>query len=276
MELVRPSRFEPTTFEAPPRAPKPPATKLVQPPRIETAQSPRNLPLTQDGVNSSGVSIENTQPTFDQSTDALMNAPVSGQETQFSLESQFAHPSRSSMDFQMSESVDASLGKYQYLVSLPTAFLQHRAYEIALSYARRVGLQDNIISTQGRTDFHMGFYVVNTGLGSMSQAAIAHWTFLSQFAFIRNANSAGLLVESMVSELGSNFDTLNTISLIMSMTYARADLMGNRIRSSENPYVNDMWEDITELEAITGIILTRDFSESARVDEVPDPTFAGQ
>lgn len=277
MELVRPSRFEPTTFDASPRASKPPATKPGQPPRIETAQSPRNLPLTQQaGENSSGVSIDNTQPTFDQSTNALMNAPASGQDPQFSPESLFAHPGGSSMDFLINESVDASLGKYQYLVSLPTAFLQNRAYEIALSYAHRVGLQDNIISTQGRTDLHMGFYVTNTGLGGMGQAAIAHWTFLSQFAFIRNANSAGLLVENMVSELGSNFDTLNTISLIMSMTYARADLMGNRIRSSENPYVNDMWEDITELEAITGIILTRDFDESTRVDEVPDPTFAGQ
>ena len=108
----------------------------------------------------------------------------------------------------------------------------------------------------------------------MSLDTRIHWVFLCQYAFIRSEGQAHLLLENMARALGGDVDVLQVVHLLMSVNNARAQLLGGCIRG-DNTFLHEVWEEVTELEAIAGIISTRSWEESQRVDEVPDQSFVG-
>lgn len=268
VELVRPSRFEPAPIEPP--APKRPTVKALGAPQAESANQHGNLapaPLTGTAPDAFGGGV------------AALDQPINSGPTE--LGAPFLSPELASapgipFDYHPQSAASGSPIKYEWLVSMPTALLQQQAYDVALRFAQRVGLGNNIINTEGNTDAHMGFGITNEGVRDMHNSKLAYWVYLCQCAFIRQPNMTRLLGELLCSGMGADYDPLNIIALLMSMSYARNGILGNEIRGIQDTFNNGAWDDITELEAIIGIIVTRDYEESTRVDEVPDPTFVGR
>lgn len=268
VELVRPSRFEPASI-APP-APKRLSVKAPTAPNVESAKQHGNLPPappTGTAPDEFGGGVAPlSQPIY--SGPAELDEPF--------LSPELARPAGIPFDYHPQSAPSGSPIKYEWLVSMPTALLQQQAYEVALRFAQRVGLENNIINTEGNTDAHMGFGITNEGVRDMHDSKLAYWVYLCQCAYMRQANMTRLLGELLCSGMGADYDPLNIIALLMSVNYARNGILGNEIRGIQDAFNNGAWEDITELEAIIGIIVTRDYEESTRVDEVPDPTFIGR
>jgi ParB family protein of integrating conjugative element (PFGI_1 class) len=268
LELVRPSRFEPAPIESP--APKRSLVKAPHSPRVESVNQPGNLPSASPNDINADV-FGGDQATLSQPINsgvADWGAPVAS--------SQLTQPAGIPFDFHPQSAPSGSPIKYEWLVSMPTASLQNQAYEVALRFARRVGLESNIINTEGNTDAHTGFGITNEGVREMHPSKLAYWMYLCQCAFMRRPDMTRLLGELLCSGMGDDFDPLNIIAMLMDMNYARTGILGNEIRGIQDAFSNGAWGDITELDAIVGIIVTRDYEESTQVDEVPDPTFIGR
>jgi hypothetical protein len=67
---------------------------------------------------------------------------------------------------------------------------------------------------------------------------------------------------------------LETVQMLMAVTHARTILLGERSRG-DYTFFNSVWEEITELEAVAAILITRTHDESTLIDEMPDDSFIG-
>lgn len=278
MELVRPSRFEPTPVVAP--TPKNPPVKPPRAPRVETETNNGNLLPESPTITANGELKSEASNHFDPIVNKQQNngVVVSGatESGMAFTSSAFSESTGIPFEYHPQSAPSGSPMKYEWLVSLPTALLQHQAYDVAMRFAHRVGLENNIVNTEGNEGAHMGFSVTNDGIREMDHSKLAYWVYLSQCGFMREPNITMLVGESLCTGMGNEFDPLNMIGMLVSMNYVRNRILGNQIRCIQDTFNNGAWEDITELEAIIGIILTRDYEESTRVDEVPDPSFIGR
>lgn len=258
IELIRPSRFEPP----------------VKPP-VVTPTQPRKL-IDNNKTDSGSSELNLQQKTLE--TAAVNSVQPLVNDTPEMPQPEYGPVDRSWADeplkYALTEIPGGTPVQYQRLINHSTASLQSRAYEIAFNYAQRFGLEKNIYSTEGRTDLHIGFWVSSDGLAQMSLDTRIHWVFLCQYAFIRSEGQAHLLLENMARALGGDVDVLQVVHLLMSVNNARAQLLGGCIRG-DNTFLHEVWEEVTELEAIAGIVSTRSWEESQRVDEVPDQSFVG-
>lgn len=258
IELIRPSRFEPP----------------VKPP-VVTPTQPRKL-IDNNKTDSGSSELNLQQKTLE--TAAVNSVQPLVNDTPEMPQPEYGPVDRSWADeplkYALTEIPGGTPVQYQRLINHSTTSLQSRAYEIAFNYAQRFGLEKNIYSTEGRTDLHIGFWVSSDGLAQMSLDTRIHWVFLCQYAFIRSEGQAHLLLENMARALGGDVDVLQVVHLLMSVNNARAQLLGGCIRG-DNTFLHEVWEEVTELEAIAGIVSTRSWEESQRVDEVPDQSFVG-
>lgn len=278
MELVRPSRFEPAPVESP--APKNSPVKPPHAPRVETDSQHGNLPPVPPRVAANGELNGGASNYFDPAINSQLNSSVAisgAAELGMSFEvPAFENSAELPAGFHPQYTPSGSPIKYEWLVSLPTSFLQNQAYELAVRFAERVNLHDFIFSTEGSSEAHMGFYVSNEGVSRLDEVQLVYWVFLCQLSFIRSDNIGGQLMQHLANDIGEDIDLMLPINLLINMSYVRTKIFAMQIRGKGSEFDNAAWEEITELEAIAGIMLTRDYDESVRADEVPDPTFIGR
>lgn len=73
---------------------------------------------------------------------------------------------------------------------------------------------------------------------------------------------------------GGEFNIDDFVEVMTLITVARSTMMGILARDENNKAYGQLWECLCELEAVSGVLLTRTLEESARFDDEPNPAFS--
>jgi ParB family protein of integrating conjugative element (PFGI_1 class) len=163
MELVRPNRFNPVANDQqssqPSKAPKEKTTPITN----------KTAPVTKERNAHDGATP--TLPVDDISGvagSANAAAPID-----FSLSDNPVNPLFSERKYSLTELPGGTPILYSGYCTHTTQYLQERALEVATSYARRFGLQQNILSTLGEPEKHIGFWVSSDGFDAIASNSVS-------------------------------------------------------------------------------------------------------
>lgn len=151
-----------------------------------------------------------------------------------------------------------------------TDYLQSLAFNAAVAYATHWGLAAAVSDSSGQPGRHMGF-ILSRDI-PMSEGQLFHWVLLHSYANLLNPARHKLLIEDLNHLFGGQLDTYFLVETLTSLTVMRTTAMAEVIR--DNELYEPFWNNLCELEAIGGVLLTRTMDESAKVDGEANPMFA--
>lgn len=154
-----------------------------------------------------------------------------------------------------------------------TLTLQERAANAAYQYAKTFQLESALVNLCGQSGRHIGFDVLPRGITQMD-AQGAHWATLHVYANILSFDRHNKLINDWAAMNGGEFNIDDFVEVMTLITVARSTMMGILARDENNKAYGQLWECLCELEAVSGVLLTRTLEESARFDDEPNPAFS--
>src|SRR5690606_21215655 len=110
------------------------------------------------------------------------------------------------------------------------------------------------------------------GLEGLAHACRVHWALLNSYALLRQEQRELTFLEGVSNMVGGEINIIDAVGLLLSALNARSVAFGEAARS-DCEFFKPIWHEITELEAVTAILMTRTFEESQEMDEIPDEVY---
>lgn len=276
-DLTRPTHLVMAPPTEPDRKPSPPTKGAAATKPAAAAQN--------------GTEQKNQEPGSDETSAGAQSTFASPTENATVTEETGGDPSAVAAPFQPNlsgPSMDELLGFRKYgLSEIPggtpllyrlypeddTLTLQERAADAAYKYAKRFRLESALVNLCGQPGKHIGFDVLPRGITQMD-AQRAHWATLHVYANILSLDRHIKLINDWATLNGGEFDIDSFIGLLTHITVARTTMMGKLARDQDNKIYGEIWEHLCELEAVSGVLMTRTLEESARLDDEPSPAFS--
>lgn len=268
--LTRPTHLVIPPPTEPERKPSPPPLKGAGASKPETAAQYETAQHIQESVSdatSVGVQSAFTSPLENAEVTAATGvAPSVG-----------AIPFQPAMD---SPSMDEMMGFRKYgLGEIPagtpllyrlypqddTLTLQERAADAAYRYAKKFHLEGAMVNLCGQPGKHIGFKVLPCTFKDV-EAQAAHWAMLHIYSNILSPDRHHKLINDWAAMNDGEFNIDVFVEVLTIIAVARSIMMGEVARDQDSKIYRELWEYVCELEAVSGVLLTRTDEESARLD----------
>lgn len=262
LALTRPSHFAPEPVVLP--------EKLQEPPRpVRPAPSAPASPVTPD--------TETTYQEAARSAPALDSvAPVPrGDAAQAVSAAPLAMLSDEALGYRkygLHEIPGGTPVLYKDYTYHSTQHLQERARDAAMSYAARFGIGKYLRDLCGQSGRHIGYVMDGADLSAIPAAQRVHWVILNSYAVLGVEHSEIAFLEGASALLQGEIHITDAVELLLSALHARTLALGESARG-EHDFFTPLWHEITEIEAVAAVLMTRTYAESQEMDEVPDDAF---
>ena len=269
-DLTRPTHLVIAPPTEPERKPSPPPLKGAGANKPETAAQNGTAQNTQEsGSDATSVGVQSafaSPPENAEVTAATGVAPSVG-----------AIPFQPTMD---SPSMDEMMGFRKYgLGEIPagtpllyrlypqddTLTLQERAADAAYRYAKKFHLEGAMVNLCGQPGKHIGFKVLPCTFKDV-EAQAAHWAMLHIYSNILSPDRHHKLINDWAAMNDGEFNIDVFVEVLTIIAVARSIMMGEVARDQDSKIYRELWEYVCELEAVSGVLLTRTDEESARLD----------
>lgn len=262
--LTRPSHFAPEPVVLPEKLPEPPRpvrpipTIPVSPVAPETERSYQDAARTVPDLDLDNVAQEQV----DAGTQAVPTAPLA----------MMSDEALGYRKYGLHEIPGGTPILYKDYTYHSTQDLQERARDAALSYAARFGVSKYVRDLCGQSGRHIGYVMDGSDLTALPAAARVHWVILNSYALLHADQREIAFLEGASAMMQGEIHIADAVELLLSALHARSLALGESVRG-EHDIFTPIWHEITEIEAVTAVLMTRTYEESQEMDEVPDEAY---
>jgi hypothetical protein len=122
-----------------------------------------------------------------------------------------------------------------------------------------------MVNLCGQPGKHIGFKVLPCAFKDV-EAQAAHWAMLHIYSNILSPDRHHKLINDWANMNDGEFNIDVFVEVLTIIAVARSIMMGEVARDQDSKIYRELWEYVCELEAVSGVLLTRTDEESARLD----------